>query len=98
MRKLNITLSVSTKLEDQEVIDMLVDGFIDMAGKLDAVSVNGKRFEVNDSVFEIGHGARESNLGARKTRRENGSPVSREHSECNAMGSEGSGEEIQSDS
>ena len=97
MKKLNISLSVSTELDDREIVDMLVDGFIDLAD-LKTVSVNGRKYTVNDSVFEIGLRAREPGLGARKTRRENGSSVSREHSERDAVGLERLREAIQSDS
>ena len=92
MRKLNLTLSFTTELEDQEVIDMLVDGFIDKAGVIKLISVNGKKYNINDSVFEIGYGIGEPHLGARSSGETERVSVSREHTECNAMGSSGSRE------
>ena len=50
MRKLLIYLSVSTELEEQDVIDMLVDGLLDKAGALNDIKVNGKKFEINETI------------------------------------------------
>ena len=92
--KKTIVLTVNTELEDQEIVDMLVDGFIDRAGSISVASVNGKKFEINDSVFTIGHGTRKLDLGARSSSKTKRQPVSREHSECNAVGESGSGEAV----